>query len=106
MSEITYSRLVPADLERIGEIDRTERIDALYVQHGNRLDRRFGDFSAPAWLTEGEGEHSVAHQSAESSGISPRAELHWERLRMANSWRLGLSGRTSGRESRSSPSST
>jgi hypothetical protein len=31
MSEITYSRLVPADLERIGEIDRTERIDTQCV---------------------------------------------------------------------------
>ena len=65
MSEITYSRLVREDLERIGEIDRTERIDTLYVQHGDRLDRRFGDFSAPAWFTEGDGEHSVAHQRAE-----------------------------------------
>jgi GNAT superfamily N-acetyltransferase len=65
MSEITYSRLVSADLERIGEIDRTERIDTLYVQQGDQLERRFGDFSASAWLTEGEGEHSVAHQRAE-----------------------------------------
>jgi GNAT superfamily N-acetyltransferase len=65
MSEITYSRLVSADLERIGEIDRTERIDTLYVQQGDQLEQRFGDFSASAWLTEGEGEHSVAHQRAE-----------------------------------------
>ena len=65
MGEITYSRLAHADLERIGEIDRTERIDTLYVQQGDRLDRRFGAFSAPAWFTEGEGEHSVAHQRAE-----------------------------------------
>jgi GNAT superfamily N-acetyltransferase len=65
MAEITYRRLAPADLERIGEIDRTERIDTVYVQHGDRLDRRFGDFSAPAWFTEGDGEHSVAHQRAE-----------------------------------------
>jgi hypothetical protein len=65
MSDITYRRLVPADLERVGEIDRTELIDTLYVQHGDRLERRFGNFSAPAWFTEGEGEHSVAHQRAE-----------------------------------------
>ena len=65
MSEITYRRLVLSDVERIGEIDRTERIDTLYVQHGDRLDQRFGNFSAPAWLTEGEGEHSVDHQRAE-----------------------------------------
>jgi GNAT superfamily N-acetyltransferase len=65
MSEITYRRLVRADFERIGEIDRTERIDTLYVQQGDRLERRLGDFSAPAWFTEGEGEHSVAYQRAE-----------------------------------------
>lgn len=65
MSGITYRRLVPADLARIGEIDRTERIDALYVQHGDRLEERLGDFSATAWFAEGAGEHSVAHQRAE-----------------------------------------
>jgi GNAT superfamily N-acetyltransferase len=65
MSEITYRRLVASELERIGEIDRTERIDTLYVQDGERLDRRSGDFSAPAWFIEGEGGHSVAHQRAE-----------------------------------------
>jgi GNAT superfamily N-acetyltransferase len=65
MSEITFSKLGPADLERLGEIDRTERIDTLYVQDGARLVRRFGDFSAPPWFPEGEGEHSVAHQRAE-----------------------------------------
>jgi hypothetical protein len=49
MSEITCSRLVPADLERIGETDRTERIDTCTLQHGNRLDRRFG----VEWPTRG-----------------------------------------------------
>jgi hypothetical protein len=53
MSEITYRRLVPAGLERIGEIDRIERIDTLYVQHGERLEQRSRDFSSPAWFTEG-----------------------------------------------------
>jgi len=64
-SEITYRRLVAADLARIGEIDRTERIETLYIQHGTRLDERAGDWSAPAWFSDGEGEHSVAHQRAE-----------------------------------------
>ena len=65
MTGVTYRRLVTADLTRIGEIDRTERIDTLYVQHGTRLEERVGDFSAPAWFADGEGEHSVAHQRAE-----------------------------------------
>jgi GNAT superfamily N-acetyltransferase len=64
-SGITYRRLVAADLARIGEIDRTERIEILYVQHGTRLEERVGDWSAPAWFSDGEGEHSVAHQRAE-----------------------------------------
>jgi GNAT superfamily N-acetyltransferase len=64
-SEITYRRLVAEVLARIGEIDRIERIESLYVQHGTRLEERAGDWSAPAWFSEGEGEHSVAHQRAE-----------------------------------------
>ena len=62
---IAYQRLVAADLVRIGEIDRSERIDTLYVQRGSRLEEKAGDWSAPAWFSEGEGEHSVAHQRAE-----------------------------------------
>jgi GNAT superfamily N-acetyltransferase len=37
----------------------------VYVQHGSLLEEQGGDFSAPAWFGEGEGEHSVAHQRAE-----------------------------------------
>jgi GNAT superfamily N-acetyltransferase len=62
---IAYRQLVVADLARISEIDRTERIAIVYVQHGSRLEERVGDWSAPAWFSEGEGEHSVAHQRAE-----------------------------------------
>jgi GNAT superfamily N-acetyltransferase len=66
-SHVAYRPLVPADLDRIGEIDRTERIDALYVQHGAELDRREGDWSSPPWR-EGRGEHSVAHQRSQCEG--------------------------------------
>lgn len=59
-----YRRLEAAELGRIGEIDRTERIDAVYVQHGTRLELVPGEFSASAWSPEGEGEHSVAAQRA------------------------------------------
>jgi len=54
-----------ADLGRIGEIDRTERIDTLYVQEGTSLREVHGDFSAPAWSSGGRGEHSIAHQREE-----------------------------------------
>ena len=62
---LRYERLERADLARIGDIDRTERIDTLYVQHGAELEERPGDWSARAWFVEGEGEHSVAAQRRE-----------------------------------------
>lgn len=58
--EIEYRRLAHAELSLVGEIDRTERIEGLYVQHGTRLDLKVGDWSSPPWDSEGEGEHSVA----------------------------------------------
>jgi ribosomal protein S18 acetylase RimI-like enzyme len=65
VNSIEYRRLAPEDLARIGEIDRTEHIDTLYVQHGAQLEERVGNWSAHPWFEEGEGEHSVAHQRAE-----------------------------------------
>jgi predicted N-acetyltransferase YhbS len=63
--QVLYRRLAAADLERLGEIDRTERIESLYIQHGARLEERTGNWSARAWFTEGTGEHSVAHEIGE-----------------------------------------
>jgi GNAT superfamily N-acetyltransferase len=48
------------ELARVAEIDRRERIDAIYVQHGSELELREGDYSSPPWRAEGSGEHSVA----------------------------------------------
>ena len=62
---ITYRPLEAHELARVGEIDRTERIDKLYLQRGTELDTVDGDFSAPRWQPEGSGEHSVAHQIEE-----------------------------------------
>ena len=44
------------------DIDRSEHIDVLYIQHGTQLEERRGDFDSPNWLTEGDGEHSYAEQ--------------------------------------------
>ena len=47
---IAYRRLELEDLALIRDIDRTEHIDALYLQHGAELELRIGDdWSAPAW---------------------------------------------------------
>ncbi len=48
------------EVVRVVEIDRTERIDALYDQHGTELVARRGEWTAPAWDPDGHGEHSVA----------------------------------------------
>ena len=62
---IAYRRLELEDLALIRDIDRTEHIDALYLQHSAELELRIGDdWSAPAWSREGTGEHSVAGQQA------------------------------------------
>lgn len=65
MSGVTYRRLERRELARVGEIDRTELIDTLYVQRGAELEPIKGDFSASPWHAAGGGEHSVAHQIAE-----------------------------------------
>ena len=53
------------ELSRVIDIDRTERIDVLYDQHGTQLVARHGDWSASAWDPDGHGEHSVeAHLRA------------------------------------------
>lgn len=62
---IEYRRLETNELARVGDIDRTERIDALYVQRGAELEAVEGDFSAAPWQTDGDSEHSVAHQIEE-----------------------------------------
>ena len=60
MSTELLFRLLEADeLARVAEIDRTERIDAIYVQYGTRLELVEGDRSAPPWDVEGDGEHSL-----------------------------------------------
>lgn len=61
---IEYRRLARDELELVRDIDRRERIDALYVQEGASLALRPGDFSAAPWRAEGAGEHSVAAQRA------------------------------------------
>ena len=56
---VEFRRLRRTELSRVGEIDRTERIDVLYDQHGVELVARHGNWSAPAWDPDGHGEHSV-----------------------------------------------
>ena len=54
--------LARSELSRVGEIDRTERIEVLFEQHGTELVARRGSWSASAWDPDGHGEHSVDAQ--------------------------------------------
>ena len=47
------------ELSRLVEIDRRERINVLYDQHGTQLVARHGSWSAWAWDPDDHGEHSV-----------------------------------------------
>ncbi len=51
-----------AELERVGEIDRTERIGMTYLQHGTELVARRRAADAPPWDPSGDAGHSVAAQ--------------------------------------------
>lgn len=63
--EVAYGQLDVIDLERIGEIDRTERIRTGVLQHGDRLEEIEVEWDAPPWSADGESEHSVEHQRHE-----------------------------------------
>lgn len=54
------------------EVDRSETIDAIYVQRGVHLELRRGDFSSPPWDPDGDGEHSVTEVHAALVGWSER----------------------------------
>lgn len=56
---VEFRGLDRSELSRVGEIDRAERIDLLYEQHGTDLVARHGTWSASAWDPGGSGEHSV-----------------------------------------------
>jgi ribosomal protein S18 acetylase RimI-like enzyme len=64
-AQLTYRPLDRADLTRLGDIDRSERIELIYTQRGTELAEVVGDFSASPWQVEGHGPHSVTHQREE-----------------------------------------
>lgn len=67
-SAVELRRLGRNELARVAEIDRTERIEVLYAQDGERLVERHGSWEAPAWEPDGHGEHSVEAKVRELHG--------------------------------------
>ncbi|HKX74506.1 MAG TPA: GNAT family N-acetyltransferase [Acidimicrobiia bacterium] len=59
--DIEIREMDRSEFGRIEEIDRTERIDVIYRQHGTALEEVPGEWDASPWR-RGDGEHSVAEQ--------------------------------------------
>ena len=59
---VELRKLDRTELSRVADIDRRERIDVQYVQHGTELVARHGNWSSLAWDADGHGEHSVEAQ--------------------------------------------
>lgn len=62
MDAVRLRTLERTELSRVAEIDRTERIDVLYEQHGTELVARHGNWNSPTWDPDGHGEYSVEAQ--------------------------------------------
>lgn len=52
----------PAELDRLGEIDRTERVESIYIQRGTTLEERPDPCDVPPWSPTGDDPHSVPDQ--------------------------------------------
>ena len=68
MSEVVYRLMSAAELDRMGEIDRTEYIPIIYRQQGDQLTEEHHGFNVPPWFTDNEDEHSVAYHRAFTEG--------------------------------------
>ena len=64
MTPIRYTRMQPDEVERISELDRSEHITRAYEVKAGVLAQVEVDWQVPNWLTEGDGDHSLAEQIA------------------------------------------
>ena len=62
MKDITYRAMQPAELDRLGEIDRTERVTRAYVQERDALKEIEVDWDVEPWSPAGTHAHSVPDQ--------------------------------------------
>jgi ribosomal protein S18 acetylase RimI-like enzyme len=61
-SDIAYRWMEPSELDRLGEIDRSERIRTGYAVEAGQLQELDVNWDTPDFFKEGRGEHSLAHQ--------------------------------------------
>ena len=57
--QIRYAWLSPADLDRLGDIDRSEEVRVGYTMHDGSLRRIDVHWDIPPWRPDGEGGHTV-----------------------------------------------
>ncbi|MCP4168874.1 MAG: GNAT family N-acetyltransferase [Chloroflexi bacterium] len=60
--KISYRWLSPAEVRKVGDIDRSERIHLGYVVEEGELVATQVDWDVPAWSLEGEHSHTIIHQ--------------------------------------------
>jgi GNAT superfamily N-acetyltransferase len=58
---ITLRHMAGSELERIGEIDRSEHVTQEYSYRHGSLEGRSVDIEVPTWSRSGDHEHSVPH---------------------------------------------
>ena len=61
---IIFTRMGPDELERISELDRSERVTRAYEIEDGELTQVDVDWQVPTWSSDNEGEHSLAEQLA------------------------------------------
>ena len=62
MTQIQYRWLIPEEVTKIADIDRSERIRIGYKQIGRELEQMAVNWDSPTWAREGDGDYSVAAQ--------------------------------------------
>ena len=62
MTAINYRLMALPELARLGEIDRTERVETIYLQRGAALEESAQAFDIPPWSPTGSDPHSVPDQ--------------------------------------------
>jgi ribosomal protein S18 acetylase RimI-like enzyme len=62
MTELLYRWMEPDEVNRVAEIDRSERVRTGYVYENGKLKKMDVQWDSSAWRDEGEGEHTIAAQ--------------------------------------------
>ena len=71
---IVYREMNSDEIDRIGELDRSERVTQAYVQHGAEIELEEVDWDVPTFAPAGEGTHTVPHKVAEWRAVAAHGQ--------------------------------